>query len=109
LVLRGHTKQVWPGGWSPDGGRIATMGTEGTVKLWDSSTGNELLNLHIPILYYGNIRWSPDGQHLAVFGLETLISVWRVWQTTEELVEYAKECCVIRELTEAERVQFGLR
>jgi hypothetical protein len=35
--------------------------------------------------------------------------VWRVWQTTEELVEYAKECCVIRELTEAERVQFGLK
>ena len=52
--------------------------------------------------------WSPDGQHLAIVGLETLVSVWRVWQSTEELVDYAKECCVIRELTDAERKQFGL-
>jgi WD40 repeat protein/class 3 adenylate cyclase len=109
LVLRGHTKQVWPGGWSPDGGRVATMGTEGTVKIWDAATGDELLNLTIPILYYGNIRWSPDGGHLAVFGMDTIVSVWRVWQTTQELIEYAKECCVFRDLTEAERVQFGLK
>jgi hypothetical protein len=32
-----------------------------------------------------------------------------VWQSTEELVDYAKECCVFRELTDAERVQFGLK
>jgi hypothetical protein len=41
--------------------------------------------------------------------LEKLVSVWSVWQTTQELVDYAKECCVFRELTEAERVQFGLK
>jgi hypothetical protein len=35
--------------------------------------------------------------------------VWRVWQTTQELVDYAKECCVFRELTEAKRVQFSGR
>ena len=36
------------------------------------------------------------------------IQVWRVWQTTEELIAYAKECCVFRQLTPAEREQFGL-
>jgi hypothetical protein len=34
--------------------------------------------------------------------------VWRVWQTKQELVDYAKECCVIRQLTPAERQQYGL-
>ena len=32
----------------------------------------------------------------------------RVWQSTEELIDYAYECCVWRELTAEEREQFGL-
>ena len=35
--------------------------------------------------------------------------VWHVWQSTQELVDYAKQCCVIRPLTDAERQQFGLK
>jgi hypothetical protein len=31
-----------------------------------------------------------------------------VWQTTDDLIEYAKECCVFRQLTPEEREQFGL-
>jgi WD40 repeat protein/class 3 adenylate cyclase len=108
VVFRGHTKSVSPGDWSPDGKRISTFSNDGTVRIWDSSTGNELLTLLVPVLYGGYTWWSPDGQHLAVVGSETLISVWRVWQSTQELVDYAKECCVFRQLTEAERTQFGL-
>jgi len=62
----------------------------------------------VPVGYGLLTWWSPDGQHLAIVGHETLVSVWRVWQSTEELVAYAKECCAIRQLTPAERKQFGL-
>jgi hypothetical protein len=31
----------------------------------------------------------------------------RGWQSPDELIQYAKECCVLRELTPAERQQFG--
>jgi len=44
-----------------------------------------------------------------VVGSETLVSVWRVWQSKEELLAYAKQCCVIRQLTPQERQQFGLQ
>jgi WD40 repeat protein len=108
LVFRGHTKSVWPGDWAPDGRRIATFSNDGTVRVWDTSTGDELLTITVPVLYGGSTWWSPGGQHLAIVGLETLVSVWRVWQTTQELIDYAKECCVIRSLTDAERQQFGL-
>ena len=104
----GHTKDVWPGSWSPDGRRIATFGNDGTVRMWDATTGTELLTLTVPVLVGGSAWWSPDGQHLAIVGGETLISVWRVWQSTDELVAYAKECCVMRQLSEAERKQFAL-
>jgi hypothetical protein len=30
-------------------------------------------------------------------------------QTTQELIDYAKECCVFRQLTDAEQAQVGLK
>jgi WD40 repeat protein len=108
LVLRGHTEMVWPGDWSPDGKRISTASNDGTARIWDASTGDELLTLSVPALFGLYAWWSPDGQHLVIAGLDTLVSVWRVWQSTEELVDYAKECCLFRELTAAERERFAL-
>ena len=108
LVFNGHTMSSWPGDWSPDGKRVATFGNEGAARVWDASTGDELLTLSVPVLYSGFTFWSPDGRHLAIVGQDTLVSVWRVWQSTEELVDYAKECCLFRELTAAERERFAL-
>jgi WD40 repeat protein/class 3 adenylate cyclase len=108
LAFRGHTMSSWPGDWSPNGKRIATASADGTVRIWDASTGSELLTLSVPVFLVLYARWSPDGQYLAINGMETLVSVWRVWQSTEELVDYAQECCVFRELTAAERQRFGL-
>jgi hypothetical protein len=34
--------------------------------------------------------------------------VRHAWQSTEDLIAYARECCVMRELTPEERQQFGL-
>jgi WD40 repeat protein len=85
-----------------------TASNDGTVRIWGASTGDELLTLSVPVVYGLYAWWSPDGQHLAIAGVDTLVSVWRVWQSTEELVDYAKECCLFRELTAEEREGFAL-
>ena len=53
---------------------------------------------------------APDGKFAAVGQQMTDVcaKVWRVWQSTDEMIAYAKECCVFRELTVEERVEFGL-
>jgi len=107
LVFSGHTQSVWPGSWSPDGKRVITGSNDDTVRIWDSSTGDELLTISTPVSYGVFTWWSPDGQHIYISSVPA--SVWRVWQSTEELVDYAKECCVFRQLTDAERDQFGLK
>ena len=108
LAFAKHTKAVFSGDWSPNGLRVVTSSNDGTVRVWDSSTGDELLTFTVPVVYGIVAWWSPDGKHLAIVGSETLVSVWNVWESKDELITYARECCVIRDLTTDERQQFGL-
>lgn len=109
LVIDGHNAAVFLGGWSPDGSRVVTISIDDTMRIWDAKSGAELLNLPAPIEYYGNVMWSPDGKYVALGTDGAGLRLIRVWQSTAELVEYARDCCIFRGLTEAERTQFGLR
>lgn len=112
LVINQHTEQVWEGAWSPDSSRIVTGSSDGTTRIWDAATGAEILRLSTPTTWSNVPAWSATGDYLAValysFGVPSRSEIFRVWQSTEELIEYAYECCVFRELTPEERVQFGL-
>lgn len=113
LSIIRHTGQVYWGSWSPDGTRIVTGSTDGTTRMWDAETGAELLTLTTPSNWSVVPEWSPTGDLLAVSRYSTGIpsnpaEVWRVWQSTDELIAYAYDCCVFRDLTAEEREQFGL-
>jgi len=108
LVIAGHTGPVTHGDWSPDGSRVATISTDDTMRIWDAKSGAELLNLSAPTEYCSYVMWSPDGKYIAVGMDGAGLRLIRVWQSTDELLDYAKECCVFRQLTDAERTQFGL-
>ena len=108
FVITGHTRIVLWGEWSPDGTRIATSSQDNTTRVWDAATGEELLRLDTPNIFGPSVKWSPDGKYIATSGYGQQSEIWRVWQSTEELIDYAEACCVFRELTPAERTQFGL-
>jgi WD40 repeat protein len=78
------------------------------VKVWDAETGDELLSFSSPLSYVWNVDWSPDGSQLAIGGGGPNSLILPVWQSAQDLVAYARECCVVRELTPEEREQFGL-
>lgn len=52
--------------------------------------------------------WSPDGTRIVVAHYDGVTKVFPAWQTTQELIAYAREHCVVCELTDDEREQFGL-
>jgi WD40 repeat protein len=105
FTLFGYTTSVNDEAWSPNGTRIVTATQEGTVRVWEVASGYELLT------FPGQMRspaWSPDGTRLLTVNYDGSVKVWRAWQKAEDLIAYARQCCVVRELTPEEREQFGL-
>jgi WD40 repeat protein len=78
LTLESHDGQRDLGrlSWSPDGTRLAGASRDGTVKVWDATSGQELLSLqgHTgPVL---GVSWSPDGTRLASAAADKMLKVW---------------------------------
>jgi WD40 repeat protein/serine/threonine protein kinase len=74
---------------SSDGRRIATGGSEGSIKLWDTSSlepGASLLGHGEPVT---SLAWSPDGRILASGSEDGTVRLWDVAtrQELERLVE----------------------
>jgi WD40 repeat protein len=107
LTYDGHGADVWAVAWSPDGERIATGDGDGVVYVWDATTGIEFYSFRAPGMV-DIVDWSPDGTGLLVAGEFDIPLVLRIWESTEELITHARDCCVTRELSPAERDRFGL-
>jgi WD40 repeat protein len=67
--------------FSPDGRRLAGVSRD-VVKMWDATTGHEVLTLrgapqrHLDPAFNPRVRFSPDGKRLAATNWDETISVW---------------------------------
>jgi WD40 repeat protein len=76
LVLRGHSKKVNCVLFGPGDRRITTASQDQTIKLWDSSTGEEVFTLRGHTGGVLGIALSPDGQRIASIGTDTTARIW---------------------------------
>ena len=73
----GHSNTIEDVQWSPNGTRIASASKDGTVQVWDATTGGN------PYTYTGHtglvwaLAWSANGQSIASAAADNTVRVWQ--------------------------------
>jgi WD40 repeat protein len=82
-TLQGHKNSVSSVAFSPDGKMLASADRDGTVKLWDMSTRQELATLQHKNSVY-SVAFSSDGKMLASADRDKTVKLWDI-STRQEL------------------------
>src|SRR5262249_12906595 len=79
-----HQELVMALAFHPDGKRLATADTEGTIKLWDVRNGRELRTYRGHGNVITGIAFSPDGRWFATSCRDHTVRIWDATMTPRE-------------------------
>lgn len=75
LTYRGHQNAVNSVAWSPDGTKIVSASSDGTVQVWNTQTGKTIISKDQRGII-ATAAWSPDGKFIASGGSQKAVQVW---------------------------------
>jgi len=67
---------TWSIALSPNGRHVASGGSGGTIALWDTSSGTEILTFAAHEGWVHRVAFSPDGKRIVSGGDDKLVKVW---------------------------------
>jgi WD40 repeat protein len=83
-ILKGSTGAVSSVSFSPDGSRIVSGSANGTVRVWDSQTGNPIGNPMTEPSEVNSVSFSPNGSRIVSGSANGTVRVWNA--TSGELL-----------------------
>ena len=75
-VLRGHDSSVYVASWSKDGVQILTSSGDGTSRIWNVDTGEEIVCLKGHDKLMSTAEWSPDGSTVVTASSNNRAILW---------------------------------
>ncbi len=85
----GHTGLIYQIEFSPDGENLASVGEDGTLRVWtgiyplDSHHYLSLIVKLVPGVEIYNLAWAPDGAYLAAGDVNGMLWIWRIAELLE--------------------------
>lgn len=74
-VFIGHVGYVYSVAWHPNGDFLASSGEDGTVRIWDVETREQIQLINAGEAAVRSVAWSPDGTQLAYGGVNDTIII----------------------------------
>lgn len=95
-VLTGYTDRFRSVAFSSDGTRLVTVSEDKTLRVWDPSTGKQLLRLTGQLGNITSVAFSPDGTRLATGGDNTVrvSDASTGWKLFDVAGHTGEVCCV---------------
>ena len=84
-TLQGHTGWVTSAVWSADEKRVLSAGSDGTIKIWNLSTGKAVQTLQGHTGWVNSAVWSADEKRVLSAGDDRTIKIWNL--STGEAVQ----------------------
>ncbi len=100
-ILRGHEKIVYSGAFSHDGSRIVTTSADNTARIWNASTGKEIVIFHGTDLAF-KATFNQDGTRVLTIGFNHPDAT--IWDATTGLVT-----AVLKNVSDASFSKDGLQ
>ena len=75
-VLLGHTHDVFDGAFAPGGARIVTASVDRTARIWDATSGAELVRLKGHRGLVRGASFDPDGSRVVTASMDGTVGLW---------------------------------